>query len=185
MGPLGAVLALSLLVLCGGVAPLGIKPHIWTIMVDEYVKPLTPYTPQMLLSVLTTHPTQIDPPLSFPSCATRSLGWNGLSLNGNNEEVQSLYTTALAQEQGVRFTSHYVYKFCSPTRASFLTGRIAGHGIQETNLGFVSEVACNGNLTMIGAKMKQAGYVTAQIGKWCANSTLPRCSARPQPRPRP
>ena len=108
----------------------------------------------------------VAPQLCARLFAPCSLGWNGLSLNGNNDEVQTPYTTALAKEQGVRFTSHYVYKFCSPTRASFLTGRIPGHGIQETNLGFVSESACNGNLTMISAKMKQAGYVTAQIGKW-------------------
>ena len=29
-----------------------------------------------------------------------------------------------------------------------------------------SEVGCNIALTMIGAKLKEADYVTAQIGKW-------------------
>eukprot|EP00750_Incisomonas_marina_P020911 INCI4111.6.p1 GENE.INCI4111.6~~INCI4111.6.p1 ORF type:complete len:734 (-),score=97.45 INCI4111.6:2429-4630(-) len=94
------------------------------------------------------------------------LGWNGMSFSGNNDEVQTPVVAQLARSEGVIFESHYVYKFCSPTRASFLTGRFPGHGIQETNLGMTSEVGCNGNLTMIAAKLKQAGYVTLQIGKW-------------------
>jgi len=61
----------------------------------------------------------------------------------------------------------YVYKFCSPTRASFLTGRLPGHGIQLNNLGMTSAVGCNLNLTMIPAHLKAAGYRSAQVGKWC------------------
>ena len=92
------------------------------------------------------------------------LGWNGMGFSGNNDEILTPTVNALAKS-GVILTSHYSYKFCSPTRASFLTGRIAGHGIQETNLGQTSSVGCNLNLTMIGAKMKAAGYVTLQVGK--------------------
>ena len=47
-----------------------------------------------------------------------------------------------------------------------LTGRIPGHGIQESNLGMTSKVGNNIHLTMIPAKLKQAGYRTALIGKW-------------------
>jgi len=54
----------------------------------------------------------------------------------------------------------------SPTRASFLTGRIPGHGIQETNLGMTASVGTNINLTMIAQKLKAANYYTAQVGKW-------------------
>ena len=45
------------------------------------------------------------------------------------------------------------------------TGRIPGHGIQESNLGMTSKTECNANLTMIGKKLHEAGYFTAQIGK--------------------
>jgi hypothetical protein len=45
------------------------------------------------------------------------------------------------------------------------TGRIPGHGIQESNLGMTSQTECNANLTMIGKKLHGAGYFTAQIGK--------------------
>eukprot|EP00040_Diaphanoeca_grandis_P042901 m.266368 g.266368 ORF g.266368 m.266368 type:complete len:678 (+) comp66964_c0_seq1:198-2231(+) len=93
------------------------------------------------------------------------LGWNGFGFNGNNDEVQSPTINDLARN-GVILHAHYVYKFCSPTRASFLTGRIPGHGVQEVNLGFTQPIGCNLNLTMIGAKMKSANYTTAQVGKW-------------------
>ena len=51
--------------------------------------------------------------------------------------------------------------------ASFLTGRIPGHGIQETNLGMTAQTGNNKNLTMIAKKLTEAGYYTAQVGK-CA-----------------
>eukprot|EP01052_Picozoa_sp_SAG31_P003358 SAG31_NODE_128_length_23532_cov_21.204754_3_plen_125_part_00 len=55
------------------------------------------------------------------------LGWNGLGFNsfadsptkGNNTEVQTPYIDGLAKG-GVVLDNFYVYKFCSPTRASFL-----------------------------------------------------------------
>ena len=43
-----------------------------------------------------------------------------MSFNGHNDEVQTPFTAGLAR-QGVRFTSHYVYKFCSPTVGSLQT----------------------------------------------------------------
>ena len=92
------------------------------------------------------------------------LGYNGLGFNGNNEEVKTPTIDALAKG-GVILDNHYTYKFCSPTRASFLTGRIPGHGIQESNLGMTAQTECNANLTMIGRKLQGAGYYTAQVGK--------------------
>lgn len=106
------------------------------------------------------------PPPHIWAVMVDDLGWNGMSLAGHNDEVQTPFTAALARDEGVLLANHYVYKFCSPTRASFLTGRIAGHGIQESNFGMTAELGLNKNLTAIGAKLQQAGYVTAQVGKW-------------------
>lgn len=47
------------------------------------------------------------------------LGWNGLGFNGHNQEVKTPTIDALARG-GVILDNHYAYKFCSPTRASFL-----------------------------------------------------------------
>ena len=57
-----------------------------------------------------------------------------------------------------------MYRFCSPTRASFLTGRIPGHGIWETNPYIDAMLGTNLNLTMIPAKLKQAGCKERSTG---------------------
>ena len=94
------------------------------------------------------------------------LGWNGVGFTGNNKEVKTPYIDDLAINHGVRFDHHYVYQFCSPSRASFLTGRTVGHGIQQHNLGQTEATSNNENITMIGRKLKDAGYITHAIGKW-------------------
>lgn len=116
--------------------------------------------------------TALAPLLAFASppnlvfVMVDDLGWSGFGFTDENTEVKSPTIDRLARS-GVIFEAHYTYKFCSPTRASFLTGRVPGHGIQEVNLGQTSESACNGNLTMLGAKLRSgAGYATAMVGKW-------------------
>ena len=93
--------------------------------------------------------------------------------------MQSPAVDALAAD-GVILTRMYVYKFCSPTRGAFLTGRLPGHGVQLSNLGFTAAVGSNRALTMMPAKLQQAGYHSAAIGKWhqvCAFSLPPHCAA--------
>ena len=51
------------------------------------------------------------------------LGWNGLGFNGHNAEVKTPTIDELAKG-GVVLDNHYTYKFCSPTRASFLVRAI-------------------------------------------------------------
>jgi arylsulfatase B len=55
---------------------------------------------------------------------TDDLGWNYPGYH--NPEVISPTLDKLAIG-GVRLESHYTYKYCSPTRASFLTGRMPYH----------------------------------------------------------
>lgn len=93
------------------------------------------------------------------------LGWNGMSFRSNNSEVVSPNIDSLAKN-GIILDNYYVYKFCSPTRASFLTGRIPGHGIWEKNPPATSAIGVNQDIKMLPAMLKPAGYKTAQIGKW-------------------
>ena len=58
---------------------------------------------------------------------------------------------------GVELTHHYVFKYCSPTRASFLTGRLPYH-VHQWNLDENSPWGTNINMTFIAAKLKHAGY---------------------------
>lgn len=57
------------------------------------------------------------------------------------------------------------YKFCSPTRAALMAGRVPGHGIWETNPGFANEVGVDLKLELMPALLQRAGYYTAHIGK--------------------
>eukprot|EP00662_Eupelagonemidae_sp_cell21_P017701 gene17701-62317_t len=73
---------------------------------------------------------------------------------------------------GVELDRHYVYRWCTPTRSSFLSGRLPVHVFQASGHG--AGGACNRhtgiprNMTVISAKLKAAGYSTHQFGKWDA-----------------
>ncbi len=68
-------------------------------------------------------------------------------------------------KQGLILDRHYVYKVCSPSRASLLTGRWPHH-VHQFNICENMEYGVNLHMTMIPAKLKTAGYKTHIIGKW-------------------
>jgi len=74
---------------------------------------------------------------------------------------------------GVRLERHYVYKYCSPTTCSFLTGRLAVHVNQDNacNDAF-STSGADLRMTMPPAKLKAAGFETA-VGKWHCGARSP------------
>lgn len=66
---------------------------------------------------------------------------------------------------GVLLNRHYVYMYCSPSRASLLTGRWPHHA-HQWNQPQHSPIGTNLKMTMLPAKLKQAGYSTYMVGKW-------------------
>ncbi len=67
-------------------------------------------------------------------------------------------------EQGMRYTHMYTAALCGPSRALLLTGRYAfrtGATNQDATGKFTPQAE-----TMIPKVLKQAGYITASIGKW-------------------
>ena len=67
--------------------------------------------------------------------------------------------------EGLILDRHYVFKYCSPSRASFLTGRWPHH-VHQFNIHPDVAVGANINITMLPAKLKKAGYSTHIVGKW-------------------
>ena len=66
---------------------------------------------------------------------------------------------------GLLLNRHYVFKYCSPSRASFLTGRWPHHAHQY-NIDIGIPLGLNINMSTIADKLKTAGYKTHMVGKW-------------------
>ena len=83
--------------------------------------------------------------------------------------------------KGIELDQHYAYKFCSPSRCSLLSGRLPMH----VNIVNADPTTCNPddpvsgfagiprNMTSIAEKLRSAGYMTHQVGKWDAGMATP------------
>ena len=109
-------------------------------------------------------------------------GWAnvGYHRNDNSKEIVTPNIDKLVKE-GLQLDQHYVYKVCSPTRSSFLSGRVPIH----VHLGGTNKTVYNPkdpvsgfdgiprSMTGIGTKMKEGGYATHMVGKWDAEMATP------------
>lgn len=107
------------------------------------------------------------------------LGWNDLgyqrgALPGQDNAIESPHIDALALS-GVRLHDYAVFKFCSPSRSQFLTGRYAYHLGQQTKINLPCTVhaehgTCGLPLgySMIPAVLKRyaSEYISRAYGKW-------------------
>ena len=84
-----------------------------------------------------------------------------------NPELITPHTHEIVAE-GVRFLNHYVFKFCSPTRSSFLSGRLPIHVNMENSATEQPRAGVEVNFTMISEVLHAAGYKSAHVGKWHA-----------------
>ena len=89
-------------------------------------------------------------------------GWADLGAQGSDKDIRTPNLDAMARE-GVRFTRGYVTApQCVPSRAGVLTGRYQQRfGVEDNNKGPLPLE----QLT-IAERLKTAGYVTGQVGKW-------------------
>jgi arylsulfatase A-like enzyme len=98
-------------------------------------------------------------------------GWNdlGYQSSANGSDVRSPKIDALAAS-GIKLRDYNVFRFCSPTRSTFQTGRHPYHLGQQTgmNLNPMPGIACGVNLEYdFAPKMLQrAGYKSYMLGKW-------------------
>ena len=89
-------------------------------------------------------------------------GWADLGVQGSDKDIRTPNLDAMARA-GVRFTRGYVSApQCVPSRAGVLTGRYQQRfGVEDNNKGPLPLE----QLT-IAERLKAAGYVTGQVGKW-------------------
>ncbi len=87
-------------------------------------------------------------------------GWSSLGLH-NEAGANGTHTPNMdaAASEGILLDRHYTFRWCAPTRASFMTGRMPYHVLEATNV-------ASGGMNMIAAKLRQVGYRTHQVGKW-------------------
>ncbi|MEO9590251.1 sulfatase family protein, partial [Rhodopirellula bahusiensis] len=89
------------------------------------------------------------------------LGWGDTGFNGNTI-IQTPELDALAEEGTVLDHFYSVGPVCSPTRASFLTGRhYFRMGIWTANRGHLPAQEFT-----LARMLKQEGYATGHFGKW-------------------
>lgn len=73
----------------------------------------------------------------------------------------------------MRLERHYAYKFCSPSRCSFLSGRLPFHVNQGQPQGVLSTGGMDLRMTTIGEKLQEAQIETHFYGKWHAGQRSP------------
>ena len=85
-------------------------------------------------------------------------------------------------KEGLELDQHYVFKLCSPSRCSLLTGRLPIHVNDDNKVNPMSHnpndpisgfQGIPRNMTVIAEKLKEAGYATHQVGKWDAGMATP------------
>lgn len=101
-------------------------------------------------------------------------GWGDVGFHRETptKEVVTPTMDALVKS-GVELNRHYVHPECTPTRSSMLSGRLPAHVRLSLSNPCTPDGGIARNMTVIAAKMAQAGFETHQVGKWDAGMRTP------------
>ena len=72
---------------------------------------------------------------------------------------------------GLELERHYTYKFCSPSRSAFLTGRLPFHVNVYNDDPTRPGAGVPAEMTMLPRHLQRAGYATHFVGKWHVGMT--------------
>lgn len=86
-----------------------------------------------------------------------NVGWNNPDQISPN--IDDLTKTGIVLER------HYTYKYCSPSRSSFLSGRLPLHH-NEHLPALAQKGGAQLGFTLLSQKLRDVGYATAAVGKW-------------------
>lgn len=109
-----------------------------------------------------------------------NVGWTRPDAS-TNKEVQTPVMDGLVKE-GIELTRFYAFKYCSPTRSAFQTGRNPIHvnvvnpptSLLNPDDPISGYAGIPTNMTSIAEKMSSAGYVPHIVGKWDAGMATHR-----------
>eukprot|EP01059_Diplonema_ambulator_P003455 TRINITY_DN13137_c0_g1_i1.p1 TRINITY_DN13137_c0_g1~~TRINITY_DN13137_c0_g1_i1.p1 ORF type:complete len:545 (+),score=72.54 TRINITY_DN13137_c0_g1_i1:113-1636(+) len=90
------------------------------------------------------------------------MGWYDIGIHSPDAVAWTHNLTGLAND-GIELTNHYTHWHCSPTRRSFLSGRLPLHHGEQ--LSGIATDDIDLRMTLIPEKLKSAGYATAWYGK--------------------
>ena len=95
------------------------------------------------------------------------LGWYDSGIHNPQMVKWTHNITNLAQE-GIVLTNHYVHWHCSPTRRSFLTGRLPIHHGEQLSGDTTDDIDLR--YTWVSGKLAKASYSCHWFGKWCVSN---------------
>ena len=103
------------------------------------------------------------------------LGWNNVgwhmnasdpyAIGGVSPESATPNLNSLAYE-GIRLNRHYTHFTCTPSRSSYMTGRLPMHVQQTLANPDIQTAGIPRNMTALPMKLKDAGWSTHIAGKW-------------------
>jgi len=107
------------------------------------------------------------------------LGYGDLGCYGH-PEIKTPHLDRFARE-GLRLTSYYsAAPVCSPARAGLMTGRTPYRAGVYNQLSFMTSMHLQKDEVTVTKLLRQAGYATAQVGKWHLNGRY-NLPGQPQP----
>jgi arylsulfatase A len=132
----------------------------------------------LVLTVLTLQAKQNHPNIVF--ILADDLGYGDVGCYNSESKVPTPHLDRLAK-QGMRFTdAHSPSTVCTPTRYSFLTGRMAFRtGMRGVFTGVGGPCMIEKGRLSIGGMLQKKGYTTALFGKWHVGMTFLDKSGKP------